>query len=81
MGHAFVGEYRARFRRDDDPSCLCGLPIQTISHVLRDCHLYTEARNPLRKVSSPILNQVIFGTLAGLTALANFLNSSNAFAL
>ncbi|KAF8675290.1 Reverse transcriptase (RNA-dependent DNA polymerase) [Rhizoctonia solani] len=26
MGHAFLSEYRERFRPDDDPSCPCGTP-------------------------------------------------------
>ncbi|KAH7332655.1 hypothetical protein B0J17DRAFT_551666, partial [Rhizoctonia solani] len=78
-GHGFFGEYRERFRPDDDPSCPCGLHRQILDHVLRDCPLHAEARGTLRKVSGPLLDSMLFGTLAGLDALAQFLSASSAF--
>ncbi|KAJ1300689.1 hypothetical protein OPQ81_002336 [Rhizoctonia solani] len=81
LGHGFFGEYRERFRPDDDPSCPCGQPRQTLDHVIRDCPLHSDARRALRKVSGPMLDSAIFGTQAGLTALAQFLSASNAFTL
>ncbi|KAF8709317.1 Reverse transcriptase (RNA-dependent DNA polymerase), partial [Rhizoctonia solani] len=81
LGHGFFGEYRERFRPDDDPSCPCGQPRQTLDHVLRDCHIHTEARNFLRRVSGPMLDSILFGTQAGLEALAQFLGASSAFTL
>ncbi|KAF8687558.1 ubiquitin-specific protease, partial [Rhizoctonia solani] len=79
MGHAFLGEYRERFRPDDDPSCPCGAPRQTLDHVLRACPSYDHARLSLRKASGPILNSSLFGTTSGLRALATFINSTDAF--
>ncbi|KAF8692069.1 Reverse transcriptase (RNA-dependent DNA polymerase), partial [Rhizoctonia solani] len=81
LGHGFFGKYREQFRPDNDPSCPCGQPRQTLNHVLRDCHIHTEARNFLRRVSGPMLDSILFGTQAGLEALAQFLGASSAFTL
>ncbi|QRW27253.1 COG4 transport domain-containing protein [Rhizoctonia solani] len=81
MGHAFLGEYRERFRPDDDPSCPCGAPRQTLDHVLRACPSFDLARHTLREVSGPMLSSTLFGTTAGLRAVAKFLNSTDAFKL
>ncbi|KAG8726725.1 hypothetical protein FRC11_014619, partial [Ceratobasidium sp. 423] len=80
-GHHFFGEYRERFRSDDDPSCPCGQPRRTLDHVLRERPLHSEARGILRKVSDPLLDSALFGTQAGLDALVQFLGTSNAFML
>ncbi|KAF8761872.1 Reverse transcriptase (RNA-dependent DNA polymerase) [Rhizoctonia solani] len=62
MGHAFLGEYRERFRPDDDPSCPCGAPRQTLDHVLQACPSFNLARHTLREVSGPMLSSTLFGT-------------------
>ncbi|ELU36392.1 COG4 transport domain-containing protein [Rhizoctonia solani AG-1 IA] len=77
MGHAFFGEYRERFRPNDDPSCPCGAPRQTLDHVLRACPSFDLARHTLREVSGPMLSSTLFGTTAGLRAVAKFLKSTD----
>ena len=46
-GHAFTGEYTQRFyppHTQEQISCPCGNPLQTIEHVLTECPLYAAAR-------------------------------------
>jgi hypothetical protein len=46
-GHAFIGEYSSRFfprHTQEQITCHCGEPIQTVEHVLTECPLYTAAR-------------------------------------
>jgi hypothetical protein len=46
-GHAFTGEYTQRFFPQHTPeqiACPCGEPLQTIEHVLFQCHHFTAAR-------------------------------------
>jgi hypothetical protein len=80
-GHAFTGEYTARFRPSsfDPHHCQCGEPLQTPQHVIAACLLHTEAR---RQFLLPVLNNlsfsIIFGTKEGGEALGNFLAASQA---
>ena len=46
-GHAFTGEYTQRFypqHTQEQITCPCGAPIQTIEHVLLQCPLHAAAR-------------------------------------
>ena len=47
-GHAFIGEYTKRFypppHTQEQITCPCGEPLQTIKHVLIECTLYTATR-------------------------------------
>ncbi|KAI0252790.1 hypothetical protein BJV78DRAFT_1199060 [Lactifluus subvellereus] len=42
-GHAFIGSYSARFWPDQPMSCPCGVPLQTVEHVI-SCPLHAAAR-------------------------------------
>jgi hypothetical protein len=80
--HAFTGEYNARHRsRAPDPhDCQCGLaPLQTPTHVICECHLFSEARERILRPSTADLSpNIIFGTTAGGTALACFIEETQA---
>jgi len=80
-GHAFTGEYTARFRPSsfDPHHCQCGEPMQTAQHVIAACPLHTEARRQfLLPVSNTLSISTIFGTKEGGEALGNFLAASQA---
>jgi hypothetical protein len=80
LGHGFFGEYYHRFVPSEDISCPCGeAQVQTIKHVLADCSLFDEARQPLRRASSFFSLPVLFNSKKGLTALIHFLTHTNAF--
>jgi hypothetical protein len=80
--HAFTGEYNARHRpRAPDPhDCQCGhTDLQTPTHVILECHTYREAREQfLRPVSADLAINMIFGTVAGGKALAEFIEATQA---
>jgi hypothetical protein len=80
--HAFTGEYNARHRpRAPDPhGCQCGQAlIQTVDHIIIDCPRFNEARERfLRPVSATLSTPILFGTKAGGTALANFIETTQA---
>ena len=47
-GHAFTGEYTQRFfpqHTPDQIACQCGVPLQTVEHVIMHCPLFTTARH------------------------------------
>ncbi|KAH9958433.1 hypothetical protein BC827DRAFT_1136191, partial [Russula dissimulans] len=54
-GHAFTGQYAARFLRNKFPhpfpeeleACPCGATPQTVEHVLRACPIFDKARHKL----------------------------------
>jgi hypothetical protein len=80
-GHAFTGEYTARFRPSslDPHHCQCGEPLQTAQHVIAACPLHTEARRQfLLPLSNTLSISTIFGTKEGGEALGNFLAASQA---
>jgi hypothetical protein len=80
-GHAFTGEYTARFRPSsfDPHHCQCGEPLQTPQHVIAACPLHIEARRQfLLPVSNNLSFSIIFGTKEGGEALGNFLAASQA---
>jgi hypothetical protein len=80
-GHAFTGEYTARFRPGsfDPHHCQCGEPLQTAQHVIAACPLHDAARRQfLLPVSNTLSFSTIFGTEEGGEALGNFLAASQA---
>jgi hypothetical protein len=80
-GHAFTGEYTARFRPSsfDPHHCQCGEPLQTAQHVIAACPLHIEARRQfLLPLSNSLSISTIFGTKEGGEALGNFLAASQA---
>ena len=74
-GHAFTGEYTARFRPSSlDPHyCQCREPLQTPQHVITVCPIHNEA---WRQFLLPI--SLIFGSKKGGEALVSFLTASQA---
>jgi hypothetical protein len=36
-GHAPIGAYRSRFFPEESTACRCGLPMETVSHILCQC--------------------------------------------
>jgi hypothetical protein len=80
-GHAFTGEYTARFRPSsfDPHHCQCGEPLQTAQHVIAACPLHDEARRQhLLPLSNTLSFSMIFGTKEGGEALGGFLAASQA---
>ncbi|QRW26396.1 COG4 transport domain-containing protein [Rhizoctonia solani] len=78
MGHTFFGKYRKQFYPNNDPSCPCGAPHQTLDHVLQACPSFDLARHTLQEVLGPLLSSTLFGTTTGLQVVAKFRNSMNA---
>ena len=44
--HAPIGAYRARFFPEEPTSCRCGLPMETVQHVLRHCPEFSREDAP-----------------------------------
>lgn len=78
-GHAYIGEYYSKFVPSKNTDCICGEPLQTREHILRECPEYEAHRNILRKFSRDISIPEILGTKDGIYALAEFLEESGAF--
>jgi hypothetical protein len=80
--HAFTGEYNTRHcpHAPDPHDCQCGMtPLQTAEHIITQCPLFNEARETLLHPVDPDLSPpVIFGTKAGGTALAKFIETTQA---
>jgi ribonuclease HI len=75
-GHCFLGEYRARFHPDLNPSCQCGESSQTFIHTLLFCPSSEGHRAILRESSPHLKVQELFGTLTGLEAVVEFITKS-----
>ncbi|KAJ6609299.1 hypothetical protein B0H10DRAFT_1713802, partial [Mycena sp. CBHHK59/15] len=78
-GHAFIGEYYAKFVPTERMECQCGEPFQTRDHLLWECERYNEHRGVLREASPQIAIPDILGMEKGIQALAKFLERSGAF--
>ena len=79
-GHAFIGEYYARFVPTEDTVCTCGAPLQTRKHILLECPRYADARRiTLARVATPPTVNDILGTQDGIHALAKFIAKTGAF--
>ncbi|KAJ6613598.1 hypothetical protein B0H10DRAFT_1630755, partial [Mycena sp. CBHHK59/15] len=77
-GHAFIGEYYAKFVPLERIACQCGERYQTREHILRECENYEQHRDLLRDASAELSLPDILGTENGLQALAKFLEASGA---
>jgi hypothetical protein len=49
-GHAPIGLFRSRFFPLESTACRCGLPMETVSHVLYRCPLYEREEVPSEKL-------------------------------
>ncbi|KII85959.1 hypothetical protein PLICRDRAFT_72046, partial [Plicaturopsis crispa FD-325 SS-3] len=79
-GHAFIGEYYAKFVPTEDVSCQCEEGVfQTRYHILTECPRYDEYRHILTQASPTLFLPDILGTDEGILALAQFLEKSGAF--
>ncbi|KAF8512998.1 hypothetical protein BU17DRAFT_53689, partial [Hysterangium stoloniferum] len=79
-GHGFVGAYYHLFLPDLPSSCPCRTSdIQFCLHILYECPLYEEHRHLLLAASQDLSPSAILRTHKGLTALAKFIDTSNAF--
>jgi hypothetical protein len=78
-GHAFIGEYYAKFVPMERIGCRCGECLQTREHILRECEKYAQYRDLLGDASPELSLPEILGTEKGLQALAKFLEASGAF--
>jgi hypothetical protein len=48
--HAPIGSFRSRFFPLESTACRCGLPMETVSHVLYHCPLYEREEVPSEKL-------------------------------
>jgi hypothetical protein len=78
-GHGYIGEFYQRFVPSENVNCICGEPLQTREHLLRECPRYETHRHILRQVSRDISLPEILGTRDGIRALSEFLEKSGAF--
>lgn len=80
LGHAFTGEYFARFVPRLHAACPCDDSLlQTRAHILVDCPLHEHARDALREASSNLSVDFLLGTQKGIMAVAKFISRSTAF--
>lgn len=79
LGHAFLGEYYSTHVPSEPVDCPCGAPLQTRTHLLRDCHDHDEAREILYEFSPNLSITDILGSEKGIVALAKFLQASDTF--
>ena len=79
LGHCFTGEYYDRFVHSESTACPCGHPLQTRSHILKECEQYDDHRHVLRKISPGLVLSEILGTKDGIAALAHFISLTGAF--
>jgi hypothetical protein len=49
-GHAPIGLFRSRFFPLESTACRCGLPMETVPHVLYHCPLYEREEVPSEKL-------------------------------
>ena len=79
LGHAFCGEYYARFVPSESRDCPCGSPAQSREHILLECHAHWRARGALyARFDHPDVPK-LYGTQEGLEAVADFLHRCSAF--
>ena len=78
-GHGYLGDFYMKVDATSNPTCPCGEPYQTRTHILRNCHLYRDYRYILEEISPTIYPPDILGTHKGIKALTEFLLKSNAF--
>ncbi|KAF8752121.1 Reverse transcriptase (RNA-dependent DNA polymerase) [Rhizoctonia solani] len=72
-GHGHYGEYHAQFHHDVDPRCACGESDETIFHLTTSCPATAGHRGILSEFSTNINDPTLFGSLAGLEAVAKFI--------
>ncbi|QRW18463.1 ribonuclease H-like protein [Rhizoctonia solani] len=72
-GHGHYGEYHAQFHHDVDPRCACGESEETIFHLTTSCPATAGHRGILSEFSTNINDPTLFGSLAGLEAVAKFI--------
>ncbi|KAF8703942.1 hypothetical protein RHS03_06146, partial [Rhizoctonia solani] len=72
-GHEHYGEYHAQFYHDVDPRCACGESDETIFHLTTSCPATAGHRGLLSEFSTNINDPTLFGSLAGLEAVAKFI--------
>jgi hypothetical protein len=49
-GHAPIGSFQSRFFPLESTACRCGLPMETVSHVLYRCPSYQREEEPCEKL-------------------------------
>lgn len=77
-GHTHVGSYYDYFEILEPRLCECGA-FQTRNHILLYCNLLEDHRYLLRDDNNTIELQKILGPPKGITRLATFLETTNAF--
>ena len=55
-GHGQFGCYLARFGISDDIACVCGFPVQDVTHLINDCPMTNRLRNDYRLATSRSTN-------------------------
>jgi hypothetical protein len=81
-GHAFTGEYTQRFyppHTQEQISCPCGNPLQTIEHVLTECPLYAAAcRRHLTAYGQPRTLHQLFANAKRVEEVLRFIEETGA---
>ena len=78
-GHGFFGEYYHKHNNHEPATCQCGAELQTREHKVFECQTYEEHWD-IRDEGAPDYQlATLFGTKAGIDALAEFVKMSKAF--
>ncbi|KZT38133.1 hypothetical protein SISSUDRAFT_970126, partial [Sistotremastrum suecicum HHB10207 ss-3] len=78
-GHAFIGEYYAKFVPSESKECPCGHPHQTRAHILQDCPRHDEHRRTLTDFDPEISITRLLNEEKGMAALAEFIRLTGAY--
>ncbi|KZT33261.1 hypothetical protein SISSUDRAFT_970739, partial [Sistotremastrum suecicum HHB10207 ss-3] len=78
-GHAFIGDYYAKFVQAESTACPCGHHHQTRAHILQDCPRYDECRGILKDFDREISITRLLNEEKGIAALADFMRLTGAY--
>jgi len=77
--HRYFGEYYQTHNIQEPVSCPCDEELQTHKHIVFECQAYKEHWSIIHKGAPDHQLATLFGTKAGIDALAEFVKKSKAF--
>jgi len=78
-GHGYFGEYYQTHNIQESTACPCGEELQTREHIVFECQIHDDHRYIITKGAPDHQLATLFGTKAGVEALAEFVKKSKAF--
>src|SRR5258706_5558154 len=78
-GHGHFGEYYYTHNIREPATCPCGAELQTREHIVFECQTDEQHWNIIDERASDYQLATLFGTKAGIDALAEFVKMRKAF--